>query len=455
MIRALWALIKISIVVAAVVWVFENPGTIAIDWLEYKLTFHIGAFLIALLLLVVVGIIVFSVIKYLLDLPKNITRYRDMTDKDKGMRALTIGLSAVAAGDGKSASYQAVRARKFLGKNDALPKMLEAQAARLNGDEVAAARNFVDLLEHKDGAFLGVRGLLQSALDCGDNKGALELGYKALESQPNQGWILCVVYDLEIKAKNWDAARKVLYRAEKNAAIAVNKANSDRVAMYLAEAEGAHQSGNEELRFKCLNKAYKVDEYFIPTVVRLAQMYIERGKNKAAISIVKKAWVSSPHPELVKIWDDLCPKARDNDTMARVHWFENLLELKEDSVIGLQAMAGVLIEQGLWGEARKALDKAVGIRPNVFLYKLYARLEDRSTHDDQSVRSWLEKAADAPRERKWICSETGRTYKEWVPVSDQELFNTIIWDFPQGRHVSSMMLGSGRFPSALIASPAS
>lgn len=454
MIRALWALIKISVVVAAVVWVFENPGTIAIDWLEYKLTFHIGVFILALLVLVILGIVLFSVIKYIIDLPKNMSRYRDMTNKEKGIRALTIGLSAVAAGDGKSASYQAVRAKKFLGDDDALPKMLDAQAARLNGNEVGAARSFVDLLEHKDGAFLGVRGLLQSALDCGDYKGALELGYKALESHPNQGWILCVVYDLEVKARNWDGARKVLYRAEKNAAIAVNKANSDRVAMYLAEAEDAQKAGQEELRFKCLNKAYKVDEHFIPTVVRLSRMYIERGKHKAAISIVKKAWVFGPHPELVTLWDDLCPKARENDTMARVHWFEKLAELKDDSVIGLQALAGVLIEQGLWGEARKALDKAVQIRPNVFLYKLYARLEDRATHDDKAVRGWLEKAADAPRERRWICSETGRTYKEWVPLSDQGLFNTIIWDFPQGRHVSSMMLSGNRFPSALMSLPA-
>ncbi|MGH1404839.1 MAG: heme biosynthesis protein HemY [Alphaproteobacteria bacterium] len=442
MIRALWALVKIAIVVAVVVWLAENPGSITIDWLDYKLTFHVGFFLLCMLVVVVLGIIIFSLIKYVLDLPKNMTRYRDMTHKEKGLKALTIGLAAVAAGDGKSAAYQAVRARKFLQDDEALPKLLEAQAARLQGKEMDSTRMFIELMDNKDAAFLGVRGLLQSALDCGDYKGALELGYRALEEQPKQGWILCIVYDLEIRARQWAAARKVLYRAEKAGAIAVNKANSDRVAMYLAEAEQAQQNGQEEVYFRCLNKAFKVDENFIPTVLRLAQMYLDRNKRKAAVSMIKKAWRYRPHPGLVALWDAACPPVRENDTMARVHWFEKLLALNPESVEGLQALAGVMIEQGLWGEARKYLDRAEGIRPNVYLYKMYARLEERATHDDMAVRSWLEKAADAPRERVWICAETGRMYEDWSPISDQGLFNTIIWDFPQGRNVSSMLLGA-------------
>lgn len=441
MIRALFTLLKIAVVVAIVVWIAENPGTIEIDWLEYKLTFHIGMFIFAIFVLVVIGIVVFSLIKGVLDLPKTMTRYRDMTDKEKGLKAVTIGLSAVAAGDAKGASYQAKRAGNLLGSKNALPKLLEAQAARLRGEELDASKAFIALMDDKEGSFLGVRGLLQAALDQGDHKGALELGHKALESYPKQGWILSVVYDLEIRLHNWKSALEILYRTEKSGVITKEKAASDRVAMLLAQADDAKTEGDEALKFKLLQKAHKTDASFVPAVVRLGRLYIERKKYKAAASVVEKSWKKQPHPYLVALWDEVYDAQGHEDSMERVRWFEKLVALNPESVEGLQALASVMIQEGLWGEARKQLEKAESIRPNVNLYKLWARLEERATHDDKAVRAWLEKAADAPRERVWICSVTGRVYEEWVPISDQGLFNTIIWDFPQGRVQDPSLIG--------------
>lgn len=457
MIKALVTLVKIAIVVAFVVWVAENPGTISIDWLSYTFTFHVGFFLFAQLIMIALGIALFSFIKGLLDLPKNLTRYRDMTYKDKGIKALALGMTAVAAGDAKSAKYQAHRAKKFMRDDNPLSKLLEAQAARLNGNELDAARAFTALMDDRDSAFLGVRGLLQSALDHGDYKGALELGHRALVDYPKQDWILRIVYDLEIRARNWDNARKLIYRLEKAKAISPEQATRDRVAMLIAESEIVKEIGQEELYYKCLTKAYKTDPTSVPAILRLADLYIERGKKKAAISLVKKAWIANPHPGLTNIWERarIVPKAVSDsskpDPMDRVRWFEKLLAFKKDSVEGLLALANVQIEEGLWGEARKNLTRAEEIRPNKNLYKLWARLEGRATHDDGAVRMLLEKAADAPQERVWICNETGRIYKNWSPISDQGLFNTIIWDFPQGRsHVPANHIGAPASESRVL-----
>jgi HemY protein len=440
MLRSIWVLVKIGVLVAIVVWLAERPGTVALDWMEYKITVDFGLFLIGLLGVVMLGIFIFGIIKAILDTPKNWRRYRDFNNREKGLRALTIGLAAVAAGDAKNAQYQAQKARGFLKKDEVLPKLLEAQAARLAGREADACHIYADMIEDKRAGFLGVRGLLQSALDCGDYQGALELGYKALEQYPKQGWILRVVYDLEIKMRDWAAARTILYRAEKAGAIPVNKANSDRVAMYLAQADQAEETGHEEGQFRALSKAHKIDKKFIPTVLRLARLYLKRGKRKAAIGMIEEAWKTAPHPGLVTLWDEACPPAKGSEHPARVQWYERLLDLNPQSVEGLMAMANILIQEGLWGEARKHLEQAESIRPNVRLYKIWARLEERATQNDEAVHGWLAKAADAPRERVWICSETGRLYDRWVAVSDQSLFNTIIWDFPTGRVPSSLAL---------------
>ncbi len=451
MLRSLWLLLKIGVVIAFVIWVAERPGSITIDWLEYKATFQVGFFIIAMLLVVVLGIVIFSIIKATLDLPQNLARYRDITGKDKGLKALTIGLSAVAAGDAKAASYQAQRAKHFLKESDALTCLLEAQAARLDGREMDAANAFMGLLEDKNSEFLGIRGLLQSALDCGDDAGALELAHRALKLHPRQAWLLQIAYDLEIKAHNWDGARKILYRLEKSGAITPDKANSDRVAMLLLQADKETQEGDQAAAYRNLIKAYNIDKNFVPTISRLGNIYLARGKRKKAVSIIENAWKANPHPDFTELWGRAAPPARDNDPMAYVRWFEKLAEFVPSSVEGLQALANVLISEGLWGEARKKLEKAQEIRPNVNLYRIWARLEERATHDDSAVCAWLEKAADAPRERVWICSETGRIYEQWSAISDQGLFNTIIWDFPQGRAVRSAALANPNIPNLLQA----
>ena len=450
MLRTLLTIAKIGVLLAAVIWIAEHPGTIEIDWLDYKLEFHIGFFLLTLFVLLALGIFLFGVIKTLLDMPKTMQRYRDMTGKDKGLKALSIGLSAVAAGDAKGAAYQAYRVRKFLKDESPLSLLLEAQAARMNGDEAEASRAFIALMQDKDAGFMGVRGLLQSALDTQDYDGALELGHRALKDYPGKGWILSIVYDLELKAGNWSNASKILYRAEKAGAISAERALSDRVAMLLASALEHKKAGNEAGYFRDVHKAYKYDPTFLPTCLWLADLYIARGKHKAAVGTIKKAWKVMPHPELTQLWAKAYKPPRNNDTMARVRWFEQLVKLDPESVEGLQALASVMTQEGLWGDARRHLEMAEEIRPNVHLYKLWAQLEEKATGNEVAVRAWLEKAADAPREKVWICSETGRVYEKWMPISDQGLFNTIVWDYSLGRQFSLPHLTSNQPIAGLI-----
>ena len=439
MIRAIWTLVKVGLFVALVLWIAERPGTVMIDWMQFKFTIHVGLFLIGVLLTVVLGIIIFTLIKATLDLPDILARRRRTTRRDKGFKALTIGLAAVAAGDAKNASYQAQRARHLLDQDHALSQLLEAQAARLEGREGDAASFFIELMKNKDASFLGVRGLLQSTLDTGDDAGALELAYRALKEQPKQAWILRLIYDLEIRLRHWGKAEKILRRMEKAGAVSVEDANSDRVAMMLAQADEAGEKGEDGRAYRFLQKAYKRDRSFVPTIVRLGSVLLARGKHKRVASMVEEAWRYAPHPDLASLWGEAYVPPKHHDSVARVRWFEDLAALDPDSVEGLLVLANVQISEGLWAEARKSLEHAEHIAPGAALYKLWARLEERATHDDMAVRAWLDKAADAPAEHVWMCGETGRIYDFWMPVSDQGLFNTIIWDVPQGRVVAPVL----------------
>lgn len=431
MLRTLFFFLKIAVLVAIALWVAERPGTVRIEWLDTTVTMHMGVFLLGALGIMLLAMVLFRVLKGLADLPKTMSRYKRETGREKGYRALTLGLTAVAAGDRKAARYQAFRARKFLPDDQGLPRLLEAQAARLNGDENAAAEYFAGLLENKDAAFLGIRGLLQGALEDNDLETARLLADRALELHPKQKWILKIAYDLQIRARDFESALVTLYRAEKAGALPTEKANSDRIAMLLMKSSQHMQSGQPAQAIKEMEKAYSYDKRYIPTIVYLAKAYLLRGQRRKAVKVIEKAWKENTHPDLVTLWLESMPQSKKDNKAGRLKWCARLVTLNTKSAEAHLAVAKTSMDCELWGEARSALNMAEAIRPSARLYKLYAELEERSTHDEIAIKSWLEKAADAPFDRVWICKETGRIYADWSPVAEPHgSFNSIVWDFP-------------------------
>lgn len=438
MLRALIFLIKAALVTAIVVWVANLEGTVRLNWTDMggndiAVNVNLGLFLLTLLGIILLSLLLFRVFKGFADFPKSWKRYKQITNKDKGLRALTLGLTAVAAGDTKAAVYQAFRADKLLPEENALSLLLKAQAARLDGREEDANAHFMHLLENKDASFLGMRGLLQSALDRKDYNSALIIAREALKLHPRQPWILQVTYDLEIRQRDMDLALKTLYRAEKAGAIDKEKAAGDRIAMLLYLADEELEKGNPAAAKPKLEKAYRYNETFIPTVTRLARYYIQNGKRTKAVQIIEKAWKTNTHPDLVPLWESAMPKPRQkkDENLERLKWFERLQSVRTGSYQGNLAVARAALALGMWGEARHYLKNAENIKEGKTVYQLFAVLEEKSGKSAEIVQEYLRKAADAPPERSWLCKETGHLYSVWSAYAPpHNAFNTIIWGQP-------------------------
>jgi HemY protein len=434
MIRALWYIVKVGVLVAAAVWLADRPGKIDIEWLDYKIHTQMGLFLLASLFVILLAIFIYRVITTIAGLPRAFRRYKEITDKEKGHRALALGLTAVAAGDTKAASQQANRAVRLLPNDKGMPLLLMAQAERLKGNEEEARRIFGEMLENKDTAFLGVRGLLQGALEAKNYLKALELAQRGLKLYPRQKWVLRTVYDLEIRTRNWAEARKILTRAEKSGAVTADQARSDRVAMLMAEGDDLLNSGLRGAAMQKFRAAHKMDPYFVPAVLVMARMMKQDGQRRAAAKLVEKTWTKIDHPELAKLWIDLADTLKTNDPLTRLKWMEKLIKLRPESPEANLAMAQAAMEASLWGEARGHIERAELITQDSRIYKLRAEVEKRSVHDDAEAVFWLEKADEAPEPRTWVCCETGRIYPEWSPIAEPHgAFNTIVWDFPDVR----------------------
>lgn len=430
MLRTLWFAIKVGLLVAAALWVVNRPGTAEIQWLGYDVRIHVGLALLILLFAVVVILFFFRLVWDIGALLAAFRRWRRDRKKEAGFRALTLGLTAVAAGDVKQASAQAQRARRDMPEDGGLSVLLEAQAARLSGDDAAAQRHFLRLLENKDTAFLGLRGLLVNALEKHDYAQALELSRKARAMYPRQPWVLRMAYDLELRQRDWAEAQRTLKMAVRHGAVDREKADIDSIAIMLQQVDEDLQEGRDKVALAVLKRAFRARPSFVPSALRLAQMYIDRGKKRAAAKIIQKTWRSAPHPELAALWAQAIPDKAARDNAVRLKWFEDLVALKPDSAEGQMAAAEEALEQGLWGAARQYMERAHELRPSARLYRLRARLAQAQGRSEEASLM-LRRAADAPAEKVWTCAETGRIYERWSPVAQPHgSFNTIVWDYP-------------------------
>lgn len=436
MIQTLWFFTQIALVIAAAVWLATQPGSIEMNFMEYTITLDIGVFFILLVSAVLLAIFLWRFVSAIFSVPGAIAKYQEEDRRKKGFRALTRGLVAVAAGDGKKATQFSKQTKSLLPYQNGLPVLLEAQAARLRGEEGLAQNRFEHLMKDKDAAFLGIRGLLKSALDEGNVIRALDFAYQAEKIYPKQGWVLQTVYDLEIKNGLWSDALETGEKALKYNALSADKIIQDRVAIHLMRSDYEAEKGSPKVAIKELEKAYKLNPYFIPTVTRLAEHYINSKKNRKAKAIVEKVWKKNTHPDLVKIWDSLAPENNGKNAAKILKWYEDLVALKPDSAEGQMAAACAAMDLGYWGEAKAYLMVAEKIYPSARLFRLRAIVEQNSTHNDEAIHDLMEKASEALPDKVWICSKTGLIYKEWSAIAmPHESFNSIIWDYPDARTI--------------------
>jgi HemY protein len=437
--RAIWFLIQVGLVVAAAVWISQRPGFVVVEWMDYRLSAQIGIFLLMIAVVVIAALVISKIVGAITSIPRHLAERHEENARRRGYRALTRGFVAIAAGDAKHATKLAKQTRGLLPDDNGLPVLLEAQAARLRGEEGAARHSFEELLKDKDASFFGIRGLLKSSLDAGDNVRALEYARKALAAHPKQGWILKTVYDLELKNRHWDDASKTLAKIERYHAMSAEQVCRDEIALLILQSQRAEREGSNYDMMRKLEKAHRLDPSFVPSTVLLAEKYIAKNKNRKATAIIEKAWKQNPHPDLLVLWNKLAPANKPSDQMRRLRWYEKLVAIKPDSAEGQMAAARAAMQDGLWGEAKAYLTIAEQIEPSAKLYKLRAYAEEQTTYDPKRVREWLEKAADAVPSKVWTCRETGAVYERWSPVAEPHgAFNSIVWSYPLASRKASL-----------------
>ena len=427
MTRALILLLQISVAVAAAVWLAGNPGRVAVEWQGWRLDTSVGIVVLVVVLVAAAAVVAARFLGALRRAPGRFLESRRASRRQRGYKALTQGMVAVAAGDAGEARRWARKADTLLDEPP-LTMLLSAQAAQLGGEEAAARRYFEAMLDHPDTAFLGVRGLLMQAIKGGDKGEALRLAQRAYGLRPDTGWVVDQLFELQVEGGLWGAANETIAAAIRRKTLPAPQARKRRAAVLVEHARLAEAEGDRDAALDRAREAHDLDPGLVPATVALARQHKARDRGGKALRLIEEAWARAPTPELAAAYRDI---AGETDPLARVKLFQRLFSFRPDHRESHIALAEMSLAARLWGEARKYLAAAAGDNPTARVCRLMAELEESEKADMAAARQWLTRATTAPPDEAWVCSECGAIAGAWNALCGNcGAFGSLAWQAP-------------------------
>ena len=371
--------------------------------------------------------IFYNVLQYLLRAPGRFRHAWRLRRRERGYRALTLGMVAVAAGDADEARRQTRRADGLLGEPP-LTMLLAAQTAQLDGDDNAARRYFEQMLERPETAFLGLRGLLMQAQRAGDSDRALQLAERASRLRPGTPWVLEALFDLQTRTGRWAEAEATLESMQRHKLLGRDDSNHRRAVLRTERSKAADLRGDGQRALQLAREAHKLDPHLVPASVEVDRLQAASGKPRRAEKVILEAWGTSPHPSLAQAFAEL---HADLPALERYRRFERLARTNPSHIETHLALAEAAIEAQLWGEAREHLNRAGEERLSARVCRLMAEVETGERGDTEAARSWLSRATEAEPDPMWVCHNCGTGAADWSATCPAcSAFDSLEWRIP-------------------------
>lgn len=444
----LWSIIKIAVFIAlvaaasfAAIYLLELDGGVRVVMAgqEFNLTPLVAV--IALIVLVIaiwvllkLASLLIAVLRFINGDETAISRYFDKSRQEKGYRALSEGMMALASGEGDVAMAKASRAERYLRK-PALTNLLTAQAAEMSGDRRKAQEVYKRLLQNEKTRFVGVRGIMRQKLSEGDTDTALKLAQTAFALKPRHEEVQDTLLKLQAQKHDWSGARETLRAKLKYGGLPRDVHRRRDAVLALTEARDILDEGKDIEAKEEAIEANRLSPDLIPAAVMAARAYIADGSKRHAARVVRKAWGVQPHPDLAAVFAEIEPDESPKDRLKR---FAKLLKAHPDHRETRLIEAELHIAAEDFPGARRALGDLAEEDPDTRTLTMMAAIERGEGASDAVVKGWLTRALSAPRGPQWVCENCHHIHAEWVPACENcQSFDTLTWTSPPASTVTS------------------
>ena len=406
---AVWIVVSL-LLTALIAWLVSLPGTALIEIAGYKMQPRLGmaAFLIAAALAAV--IVLWSVIRRILDAPRYFAKLNRDRRRDLGVAALSDGFVALQAGDPNRARVLAREARSNLPRNHAA-QLLEARSDLALGDMQSAREHYRALINNKKTAVAALAGLYEQARTQGRTDAALNFAQKAVALAPQTRWASDAVLDDLTRRGQWEialgrvAAETALTRDEKMVKRRKQAVLETALAREIADTDPLPALDHALV-------ALKLVPDFVPAALIAARIQSNRGEARKAMSLLRRVWRATSHPHVATLYANAQPGASSIDRLKRVR---ELIDTPPPNLPAAIVLARAAVDAYDWPAARNALANYSAANPTQAVCLLMAEIEEGQNADQGKAREWLARAVRAPRDPVWVAD--GITADEWEPVS--------------------------------------
>lgn len=432
--RILFFVVAVLALTFAATLLIQAEAVLRIAFAGWEFSFRPLQLVIAVLVLIVAVWIILKALGLLIAVLRffngdetAISRYLDRDRERRGFQALSDGMMALAAGEGRLALIKAQRAEGYLDRPE-LTNLLIAQAAELVGDAQKAELAYKGLLADPRTRFVGIRGLLKQKLAEGDADTALKLAEKAFELKPRHAESQDILLKLQSGAADWKGARATLTAQAKSGALPRDVYRRRDAVLALQEAKVVIDEDSTIEAQEAAIAANKASPDLIPAATMAARSYVQKGDKKNASRVLKKAWEARPHPDLAAAFADIEP---EESPEARLRRFKLLTASHPDDPESKLLLAELSIAGEDFPAARRALGDLATSHPTQRSLAIMAAIERGEGGDDATVRAWLAKALIAPRGPQWCCDKCQAVHSAWAPIcSNCQGFDTLSWREP-------------------------
>ena len=386
MIRLLWTLVKIGLVVAAAVWLTQMPGdtTLRLENFGLLIEARTGAILVALLFFGLLAAFAYRFWLALRRTPQAMRFGRAGRRRERGYRALSLGMVAVAAGAADEARRRARDADRLL-DGAPLTLLLAAQAAQLDGDDSAARRFFQAMVDEPETSLLGLRGLMAQANRAGDRDEALAITARAQKERPGTPWVLEALFDLRTANGDWDGASAALEALAGRKLVRGEDLRRRRAVIAVERSRLAEERGDNAAALSHARTAWKLDPALPAATACVARLEGAAGYGSRAEKILRDGWTKAPHPMLAEalegLWSRLTPTVRLTQGQ---RLFKGDAGRPETSAL----LADLALAAGKQAEARKLVEPLAGEGASARICRQMASIAV-ADGDTEGARSWL------------------------------------------------------------------
>ena len=400
-----------SLVVAAfAAWLISLPGTLTLEAAGYRMQPRLGVAVFMMLLIAIVVILVWSVVRRVLSAPKVLRRRNRERRREQGVQALSDAIVALQAGDPARARVLAREAQARLPANSAA-RLLEARADLALGDMPAAREHYRGLIANEKTAVAALTGLYDQARVQQRSDAALTFARKALTLAPQSGWAADAVFDDLTRRGQWAEAVAMVNAEHAGSREERARKHRRQAVIETARAREAETSAPLEALDHALT-ALKLLPDFVPAALIAARIHINRGDTRKAMSLLRRIWRATGHPDVAALYAHAQPGASAVERLKRLG---EIIETPPPHRAAGMALARAAIDAYDWPLARNALAPFNGPDATQGVASLMAEIEEGQSGDQGKAREWLARAVRAPRDPAWTAD--GLVSDEWEPVS--------------------------------------